>query len=653
MNASTLLTNLMAYSFQAALLVGIGTVVLLVLRIRHPKALLLYWQMLLGACLLLPALQPWKEPIDPGFLIPPDRTARVEAALGSVSPVGDRFPAAKLLAFALAVGGGLRGLWLILGLLRLNQYRRQAQLLNPPPLSVEEMQAKVGIVAQVYLSVELDSPVTFGLQRPAVLFPFGFLEMQPATQKAIACHELWHIRRKDWIFTLLEGFLATPFWFHPAVWWLLDRIRLCREQVVDQLVLKTIQERKLYLDALLETALARRQPKFTLAPLFLSRHHLTQRVASILREVSMSKTRLTVSLAVASFAVFLTGVAGVKMFPLESAGAPETQSTQAKPPGSASQGILVVAPGVLAENLVQKVKPIYPPEAKQRGMQGEVLLEVSISATGDVENIRVTKGHPVLVLPAIVAVKQWKYRPYLVKGVAVPVMSTVPVNFTLTDSGGGPGEKTESPLIRLNSDAMAANVIYRVDPVYPLEAKQKAVEGEVVFEVTINEQGEVSDVQVLSGNAMLVSAAYEAVRQWRYTPVLLNGDPIRAKSTLTIRFTLEKSRTSASEVPQNANPKIREFQIVPSDLTPEQHARRLAYADERFATSDRPGSQTDRGRVYLAWGPPDQIESHPESTPPFEDWRYWNRSEKPDQGHFDLRFVGEDYKLVHRTSPAQ
>jgi protein TonB len=62
----------------------------------------------------------------------------------------------------------------------------------------------------------------------------------------------------------------------------------------------------------------------------------------------------------------------------------------------------------------------------------------------------------------------------------------------------------------------------------------------VIFEVTINEQGEVSDVQVLSGNAMLVSAAYEAVRQWRYTPVLLNGDPIRAKSTVTIRFTLEK-----------------------------------------------------------------------------------------------------------------
>ncbi len=306
--------------------------------------------------------------------------------------------------------------------------------------------------------------------------------------------------------------------------------------------------------------------------------------------------------------------------------------------------------------LGQKVNPIYPPEAKQLGMQVEVLLEVSISATGDVENIRVTKGHPVLVLPAIVAVKQWKYRPYLVKDVAVPVMSSVPVNFTLTDLADAPGAKTESPLIRLNSDKMAANVIYRVEPVYPVEAKQKGIEGEVVFEVTINEQGEVSDVQVLSGNAMLVSAAYEAVRQWRYTPVLLNGDPIRAKSTVTIRFTLEKGKASASEVPQNAKLRefqIREFQIVPSDITPEQLARRMALADERFPTSDRPGSQTDRGRVYLAWGPPDQIKSHPDSQPPFEDGLILKRSEKPDQGHFDLKFVGEDYKLVHRTGAAQ
>jgi TonB family protein len=653
MSASTLLANLVAYSFQITFLVTAGTLVLLLLRLRHPGALLLYWQLLLGACLLLPAIEPWQKPVSRDFLTLAGRTTRVESRLGPLSAGPKRFLTSKFLADAVAIGAGLRLLWLTLGLLRLGQYRRQARSLNPLPLAVEEMQEKIDVHAQVCLSAELHSPVTFGLRRPVLLLPRNFLNMDLSQQRAVACHELWHIRRKDWIFALLEGLVTTPFWFHPAIWWLLDRIRLCREQVIDQLVLKTTQQRKAYLDALLETALARQHPRFTPAPLFLRQRHLTQRIASILKEVSMSKTRVVVSLAVASFAVFLTGVAGVKVFPLESGAAPEAQSAEPKPPDNASQNRLIVAPDVLAKNLVHQVKPIYPPEAKQLGIQGEVLLEVSINQEGGMENIRVTKGHPILVLPALVAVKQWKYRPYLVNGAPEPVMSTVSVNFTLEDAATGTGEQSQTPLIRLNSDKMAANVIYRVEPVYPPEAKQKGVEGEVVFEVTINEQGEVSDVQVLSGNAMLVSAAYEAVRQWRYTPVLLNGDPIRAKSTVTIRFTLEKNRTSASEVPRNANPNLRDFQIVPSDLTPEQHARRLVYADERFTTSDRPGSQTDRGRVYLAWGPPDQIESHPDSTPPFEDWRYWNRAGKPDQGHFDLRFVGADYKLVHRTGAAQ
>jgi beta-lactamase regulating signal transducer with metallopeptidase domain len=185
MNSSILLANLVAYSLQMALLVGIGTLVLLLLKIRHPRVLLLYWQLLLGVCLLLPVLQPWKKPVRPLFLMPLDRTAHVETIFSSGSTGVKRFSVGELLVFALAVGGGIRCLWLILGLLRLNQYRRQAQLLNPLPLAIEEMEAKVESVARVYLSAELDSPVTFGLWRPVVLFPSSFLEMQPAAKRRL------------------------------------------------------------------------------------------------------------------------------------------------------------------------------------------------------------------------------------------------------------------------------------------------------------------------------------------------------------------------------------------------------------------------------------------------------------------------------------
>jgi len=155
-----------------------------------------------------------------------------------------------------------------------------------------------------------------------------------------------------------------------------------------------------------------------------------------------------------------------------------------------------------------------------------------------VDNIRIMRGHPLLVHAALDSVKQWKYEPYVKDGVAVPVMSTVYVNFALSGPAR-PGDPPQGPTtIRLDTNVMAAKLVSSVQPVYPLEAKQKGIQGEVLFEITIDEQGEVIDVQVLGGNAILVGAAYEAVKQWRYTSVLLNGSPVRARANVSINFEL-------------------------------------------------------------------------------------------------------------------
>jgi GWxTD domain-containing protein len=64
---------------------------------------------------------------------------------------------------------------------------------------------------------------------------------------------------------------------------------------------------------------------------------------------------------------------------------------------------------------------------------------------------------------------------------------------------------------------------------------------------------------------------------------------------------------------------------TPQNETKEEHYRRISYANQRFSTRGRAGWQTDRGRVYIQWGPPDEIESHPSgqgNTAPFEAWRY-------------------------------
>ena len=91
-----------------------------------------------------------------------------------------------------------------------------------------------------------------------------------------------------------------------------------------------------------------------------------------------------------------------------------------------------VGGGVMAANLISKVNPVYPPEAKQAGTQGTVRLAVDISAEGKVESVNALSGPDVLVQAAVEAVRQWIYKPTLLNGQPVGVLTTVDVNFTLS-----------------------------------------------------------------------------------------------------------------------------------------------------------------------------------------------------------------------------
>jgi len=93
-----------------------------------------------------------------------------------------------------------------------------------------------------------------------------------------------------------------------------------------------------------------------------------------------------------------------------------------------------VSQGVSQGLLIKKVQPSYPPLARQARIQGTVTLQAEISKDSTIENLRLMSGHPMLAPAAIEAVKQWRYKPYLLNGEPVAVETTVMVNFTL--SGG-------------------------------------------------------------------------------------------------------------------------------------------------------------------------------------------------------------------------
>jgi periplasmic protein TonB len=109
-------------------------------------------------------------------------------------------------------------------------------------------------------------------------------------------------------------------------------------------------------------------------------------------------------------------------------------STPVAVPKVAAPTRVRVSAGVQQGNLITQVKPGYPAIAKSARIQGAVVLQAEISKQGTIENLRVISGHPMLVQSALDAVKQWRYKPYLLNGEPVPVETTITVNFTL--SGG-------------------------------------------------------------------------------------------------------------------------------------------------------------------------------------------------------------------------
>lgn len=88
------------------------------------------------------------------------------------------------------------------------------------------------------------------------------------------------------------------------------------------------------------------------------------------------------------------------------------------------------------------------------------------------------------------------------------------------------------------SHMMEGNLVHRVQPEYPALARQARVQGQVVLQAIISRDGAIENLQVLRGHPMLVQAAIDAVRQWRYRPYVLNGEPVEVETQVTVNFIL-------------------------------------------------------------------------------------------------------------------
>ena len=105
-----------------------------------------------------------------------------------------------------------------------------------------------------------------------------------------------------------------------------------------------------------------------------------------------------------------------------------------------------------------------------------------------------------------------------------------------------PTAPKETQRIRLGGQVQAAKLISQPIPAYPALARQAQVQGSVLLHAIISKDGHVEQLSVITGHPLLIEAALEAVRKWRYRPTLLNGEPVEVDTTITVLFKMDAQK---------------------------------------------------------------------------------------------------------------
>lgn len=192
--------------------------------------------------------------------------------------------------------------------------------------------------------------------------------------------------------------------------------------------------------------------------------------------------------------------------------------------------------------VVKKVDPIYPRTAQDKGIQGRVVVDATVGPDGKVRNMQVVEGDETLADAFKSALKKWRFEPQARDGKLISFITRLAMTFAndqpsmhqtrVTDPSADP------KVVRVAPGVASGNLISKVAPIYPAEARSRGVQGTVVVHARIGRDGAVHDLKLVSGPPELTEAAMDALRLWRYRPYTLNGQPVEVDTTISVNFNL-------------------------------------------------------------------------------------------------------------------
>lgn len=204
---------------------------------------------------------------------------------------------------------------------------------------------------------------------------------------------------------------------------------------------------------------------------------------------------------------------------------------------------LHVGGDVRAPELVSRVEPEYPKKAREAGITGIVVLDTVIDTEGRVTRIHVVKSIPLLDHAAIETVQQWRYKPATKDGRPVEVYHSIAVSFPPEGGAIAPtrreetGTGGEDEIYEEGGDVRSPELIKKVTPEYPEEARRAKAQGRVELRAIIGVDGNVESVRVMRSVPMLDDAAVACVKQWKFRPATKSGRPVRVRFNVMVDFT--------------------------------------------------------------------------------------------------------------------
>jgi len=380
-------------------------------------------------------------------------------------------------------------------------------------------------------SSPLAMPLTWGILRPVIVLPSGATLWTEDRCRIVLSHELAHIARHDWLLQICAEVTRCFYWFHPLVWLASARLRQESERASDDAVLRSGIAPSHYASQLLELArtLENSGRLWSTALAIARPSNLERRFAAMLnpsinRRTLSARTRFLVPFLALTFllplaalrltAQNLSGKVSGSIHDISGTGVANATIIMSKQPGDID--MITMTTSDRDGNFSFKALPAgeYELKVMKRGFEPFRLPQVTLESGRDFfQSITLQPGtiiEEVEVVP---------------NGTAKPLPSS---------ATGKPSR------IRVGGDIEAPHLITKVQLVYPESARSAGVSGTVILRAIISKDGKPLSLQVMNSqiDPDLARSAVEAISQWRYTPTLLNGEPIEVDTTITVNFSL-------------------------------------------------------------------------------------------------------------------